>query len=350
MADLPDLRLHVTLAPVADLWARLSRGPQAVARRAALQALEALSGIVDERVVPQLLADRLTDRLQEAGGEALVREPMGWLLGRGLVQRQACADPRCDDGIRLDTGSDCPRCEDVVQVRRAWRSRITAEADERMPGADSAARRDVIEAGLRRRALIEAEDAAIRRAKAEAEQGRRQAACAAAEARVQTEHKFAAVAEALLQAEPCADCGAQRSGGLCEACGYRRETPCLAAEAGLITAAWSAALGDADDVQAVAAAVQAALPDYRQKALAMPARTPEAEAEARRAYATEQGRRQYRRDPDGPLAAAAARQAAEQARERTAHHLLATRLEQLRELERGRIAAATPRPRSERTD
>ncbi|WP_331743023.1 helix-turn-helix domain-containing protein (plasmid) [Streptomyces sp. NBC_01136] len=306
------------------------------------------------------LADRLTDRLEEAGGGALVREPMGWLLGRGMVHRQACPDPRCDDGIRLDTGSNCPRCEDVVQVRRAWRSQITAEVDERMPGAALAGRRAAIEGGLRRRAVIEAEDAAIRHAKAE----RRQAACAAAEARVQTEHKFAAVAEALLQAEPCADCGAQHSSGLCEACGYRRETRRLAAEAGLIAAVWSADLRDADDVQAVAAdvraslerdaaaaqerflqlmdpaeieadqqrvdtclafnalqAVQAALPEYRRAALAMLARTPEAEAEARRAYATEQGRRQHRRYPDRPVAVTAAEQAADTARERTAQHL-----------------------------
>ncbi|MEU1568624.1 hypothetical protein ABZ504_51510, partial [Streptomyces mirabilis] len=383
VADLPDLGLRVALAPVADLWARLSRGQQAVARRAALQALEALSGIVDERVAPQLLADRLTDRLDEAGGEALVREPMGWLLGRGLVQRSACPDPRCDDGIRLGTGGDCPRCEDVVQGRRAWRSRITAEVDERMPGADSAGRRAAIESGLRRQSVIEAEDAAIRRAKAEAEQSCRQAACAVAEARGQTEHKSAAAAEALVPAESCADCGAQHSSGLCEACGYRREARRLVAEAGLIAAAWSADLGDAVGVQVVVAdvraslerdaaaaqerflrlmdpaeieadrqgvdtclafnalqAVQAALPEHRQKALAMLTRTPEAESEARRAYVTEQGRRQHRRCPDGPVAVTAAEQAADMARERTAQHLLATRLGRLRELTGGRADAA----------
>ncbi|MFE5372784.1 hypothetical protein [Streptomyces mirabilis] len=106
VADLPDLRLRVALAPVSWLWSQLSRGQQKVASRAISQALDVLEGICSPEAAPQLLADRLTDRLQEVRGEALVREPMGWLLRRGLVQRQACSDRRCDDGIRLDTGAD----------------------------------------------------------------------------------------------------------------------------------------------------------------------------------------------------------------------------------------------------
>ncbi|MGW4982091.1 hypothetical protein [Streptomyces mirabilis] len=87
-------------------------------------------------------------------------------------------------------------------------------------------------------------------------------------------------------------------------------------------------------------AVRATLPEYRQKALAMLARTPEAEAEARRAYVTEQGCRQHRQCPDGPVAVTAAEQAADRARERTAQHLLATRLGQLHELTGDRVDAA----------
>ncbi|MEU9575624.1 hypothetical protein AB0D62_38560 [Streptomyces massasporeus] len=41
-----------------------------------------MSGIVDPKAAPRVLAARLTDRLEEVGGEALVRDPMGWLLGR----------------------------------------------------------------------------------------------------------------------------------------------------------------------------------------------------------------------------------------------------------------------------
>ncbi|MFF4732861.1 hypothetical protein ACFY3M_48080 [Streptomyces mirabilis] len=364
VGDLQDLDLRVALAPVAGLWSRLSRGQQAVVHRAALQALEVLSGIVDERVAPQLLADRLTDRLEEVGGEALVREPMGWLLGPALVQRQACADPRCDDKIRLDTGDDCPTCGNVIQVRRVWRSRITDEVDERMPGADPAARRAAIEAGLRRRAVIEAEDAAIRRAKAEAEKVRVRAGRAAA-----------AAAEAVREGRACADCGAVRSAGLCEECGYRRRKEDLVTQAVLTVAAWSADLADPCSVAAVAAdvqtqlergmadareqllalmgpdgldddpsarasclaftelqAVEEAVPGHRATALMMLARSPEAEAEAKRAYDTEKGRRQHRLSPDGPIAVAAAEQASDAARERAAQYLLAARLEKLRAL------------------
>ncbi|OIJ92353.1 hypothetical protein BIV23_38645 [Streptomyces monashensis] len=77
--------------------------------------------------------------------------------------------------------------------------------------------------------------------------------------------------------------------------------------------------------------VQQALPKYRSSALGRPGRTEEAEAEARRAYKTEQGRRWYKHNPNGADAVAAATKAADAARERTAEYLLATRLEQLRE-------------------
>ncbi|MET9871073.1 MULTISPECIES: hypothetical protein [unclassified Streptomyces] len=74
----------------------------------------------------RLLADRLTGRLEEAGGEALVRTPYGRLIRRALVQRPACSDQRCDDGIRLDTGGDCAN---VIHIRRARRARIAAEVE-----------------------------------------------------------------------------------------------------------------------------------------------------------------------------------------------------------------------------
>ncbi|AGP51812.1 hypothetical protein [Streptomyces rapamycinicus] len=60
-------------------------------------------------------------------------------------------------------------------------------------------------------------------------------------------------------------------------------------------------------------------------------RTEEAEAQARRAYATEQNRRWFRAHPNGADTVAAAAKAADTARERTAEYLLATRLEQLHE-------------------
>ncbi|EPH42678.1 hypothetical protein ABT390_21765 [Streptomyces aurantiacus] len=150
-------------------------------------------------------------------------------------------------------------------------------------------------------------------------------------------------------------------------------------EAGLVAATWSAALDDADDVAAVTArvrasveadiaqarreflalvepggrdadpalaasalafaalrAVEQAAGEYRRCALAMLGRTPEAGAEARRAYVIEQNRRWFRANPNGADAVAAAAKAADAARARTAQYLLATRLEQLR------VQAAAP--------
>ncbi|MBT2511730.1 hypothetical protein J7I98_39365 [Streptomyces sp. ISL-98] len=181
VADLPDLRLRVALAPVAWLWAQLTRGQQGVARRAVEQGLKVLDGIAGPESAPRLLADRLTDRLEEAGGEALVREPLGWLLGRGLVQRQACTDLRCDDGIRLDTGASCEMCSNQRHVRRAWRAKITAEVDTQMPGTDPAMRQTAIEERLRHQVALEAENVMWRRQQAEAGRARRQAARAKAE-------------------------------------------------------------------------------------------------------------------------------------------------------------------------
>ncbi|MFD0005101.1 hypothetical protein ACFVJ4_22125 [Streptomyces sp. NPDC127178] len=156
-------------------------------------------------------------------------------------------------------------------------------------------------------------------------------------------------------------------------------------EAGLVAATWSAALDDADDVAAVTArvraslesdierarreflalmepggldadpilaasalafaelqAVQQALSEYRSSALGWLGRTPEAEAEPRRAYATEQNRRWFRANPNSPDAVAAATKASDAARERTAQHLLTARLEHLHERAPIRTDTAAP--------
>ncbi|WP_405477734.1 hypothetical protein [Streptomyces canus] len=74
-----------------------------------------------------LLVGWLTgDRLAETGGEALVDRPYPWLIRRGLVQRQACSDRRCDGGIRLDTGGECGNCNNVIHIRRARRAKMIA--------------------------------------------------------------------------------------------------------------------------------------------------------------------------------------------------------------------------------
>ncbi|WP_413804249.1 hypothetical protein [Streptomyces sp. OE57] len=370
-----DLGLRVALGPVAWLWERLNGWQQHQVEEATKRELGRLKNLLMQPdAAPQLLADRLTDRLEEAGGEALVRSRYGWLIRRGLVQRPACSDMRCDDGIRLDTGGECENCGNVIHLRRARRARVAAQVDRELPGLEVDQRRQVLEDRLRQQAALDAEDFVWRREQAAAEQARQDAARAAAQERAERERAIGAAAEAVRRAVPCEDCGQERSAGLCEACGYRRRAEALTVEVGMVAATWSADLDapdavaavtarvresletdiatavrafmelvepgelDADPVAAASAlafaalqAVQQAASEYRRCALAMLGRTEEAEAEARRAYATEQKRRWFRANPNGADAVAAATKAADAARERTAEYLLATRLEQLHE-------------------
>ncbi|MFR0367585.1 hypothetical protein [Streptomyces sp. MCC20] len=383
--DLPkDLGLRVALGPVAWLWAGLNRWQQDQVVAAVNAELERLKDLLMQpEGAPRLLADRLTDRLEEVGGEARVSSPFGWITRRGLVQRPACSDVRCDDGIRLDTGGDCDNCGNVIHIRRARRVQLAADIDRELPGLGVAERRRVLEDRLREYAVVEAEDFVRRREQALAERARREAARAAARERGEREREEAAAAEAVRQELPCGDCGQGRSAGLCEACGLRRRTEAAIVEAGLVAATWAADLDDAADVATVAAhvrstleadieathqqflglmepgeleadpvaaasvlafnacqTVEQALPEYRSSALRRLGHTPEAEEEARRAYRTEQNRRWFRANPNGADAVAAATTAADAARECTAEYLLTVRLEQLRE----RTADRTEQP------
>ncbi|CAM5674433.1 hypothetical protein SGRIM128S_07559 [Streptomyces griseomycini] len=214
---LGDLRVRIALAPVTGLWSRLTAAQRAIALRAADQALHVLSGIVGPEAAPQVLAHRLADRLQETGGEALVREPMGWLLGRGLVQRPACPDPRCDDSIRLDTGTDCPSCANIAHIRRMLRTRIAAQVGSQMPCSDPATCRAETERRLREETALEEQRAQIRRTHAEREIEQRQQALARRRALEQE-------AELVRRQAPCVDCGLPEAAGLCPACSSRRRT------------------------------------------------------------------------------------------------------------------------------
>jgi hypothetical protein len=388
-----DLGLRVALGPVAGLWEQLSGWQQGRVEEAAKAELARLEGLLAlPGGAPRLLADRLTDRLQETGGEALVNKPYPWLIGRGLVQRQACTDRRCDDGIRLDTGGECENCGNVVHIRRARRAKIAAQIDRELPGLSEGERRRVLEERLREQAAIEAEGLVRRREQARAEQARRDAARAAAQEQAERERAAAAAAEAVRQALPCEDCGQNQAAGLCEACDHRRQTETLIGEAGLLAAAWSADLTDLGKVAAVVAEVrtaignsiatawqeflqitdvamleanpqaaedayafaafqtaQQAVQEYQDNALAMLGRTEEAEAEARRAYKAEQGRPWFQHNPNGADAIAAATKAADTARERVAEYLLTVRLEQLRKQQAAaRTETAAPAPWTDR--
>ncbi|MEU0031701.1 hypothetical protein [Streptomyces sp. NPDC006335] len=241
VADLGDLRLQVALAPVAYLWGQLRRGQQAVAVRAVERALGDLSGIVEAKAAPGVLAARLADRLEEVGGEALVRDPMGWLLGRGLVQRPACPDLRCDDGIRLDSGTDCPTCANIVHMRRALRARVASRVEAEMQASDPAARRAEAERRLREETVLDEQRAQVRRARAAREVEHRQQAIARRRALEEG-------SELARRQAPCADCGLPGSAGLCPVCSYRRRTEELVREAIDLAVAVRADLLDADAI------------------------------------------------------------------------------------------------------
>lgn len=361
-----DLRLQVALAPVADLWKKLDHSRQTVVQRAAERALGTLSGLVDPGSAPQLLADRLADRLVEADGEAGVREPVSWLLGRGLVQRQMCGDRRCDDGIRLDTGGDCPGCTAKVAERRAVRARIRAETDARIPDAGAAVRQAAFEKGLRQRTAFEAGLARARQTRAADEVEVRRAAVAR---RREAEES----AELRRRAAACGECGTPGAAGLCPRCTYRRRAEALAQEAVDLVVAVRADFDDAAQVAALTLRCRAdtrallaeacrrsshgdeALAAFTAPQIARRIRDgrrasalrglfvgAEAEAEAAAVYDTV-----LRRWPHGHRAA---EEAAEEARSRTAHYLLERRLGQLRVLrvrmEAGRVPLRQARLRS----
>ncbi|MEU5810949.1 hypothetical protein [Streptomyces sp. NPDC047718] len=373
--ELPaDLDLRVALAPVSWLWTKLNRWQQDRVVKAAKAELAQLRQVLEwAGQAPSALAARLTSRLEETGGEALIARPYGWITRRGLVRRPSCSDVRCDDGIRVDTGADCDNCANILHSRRAWRVRIAAEVDQELPGLETDARYREIEARMRRHAEAEAADLVARQAEAREQAERRAAARAEAEAQALVERERAAAEAAAKQAVACEDCGRERSAGLCEACDHRRQTEALIGKAGLLAAAWSA---DPTDQVAVAAAVaevrtaiedataaswaqfqqitdpadlaaagpdavedaaahnafltaESAAAEYRHEALVMLGRSEEAQAEARKAYATELAKPWFQALPDSDDAQRAATEAAAKAQTRTAEHLLAVRLEQL---------------------
>ncbi|MEU9298503.1 hypothetical protein [Streptomyces sp. NPDC048266] len=373
--ELPaDLDLRVALTPVSWLWTKLNRWQQDRVVKATKAELAQLRQVLEwAGQAPSVLAVRLTFRLEETGGEALIARPFGWITHRGLVRRPSCSDVRCDDGVRLDTGADCGNCANVLHSRRAWRVWVAAEVDRELPGLETDAWYRETEARMRRHAEAEAADFVARQAEARERAAERAAARAEAEAQAAIERERAAAEAAVRQAVACEDCGRERSAGLCEPCDHRRQVEVLIGEAGRLAATWSAAPTDPVAVAAVAAEVRTAIeaaiaaewaqfqqitgpadleaagPDavedaaahnamltaesafaeYRHEALVMLGRSEDAQAEARKAYATELAKPWHRAMPDSDDAQRAATEAAVKAQTRTAEHLLAVRLEQL---------------------
>nr|BAK19824.1 putative TRA1 protein [Streptomyces rochei] len=142
---LPPEDLRAVLAPVDLVWARLERpAARRIVEAAVRGELTTVEGFAGRADAPQVLADRLARRLAEqlrTGGP--ITDPVGWLLARGLPQRQECGDALCDDRVLLDTGRDCHRCEERREDRRAQRRKVAAGVDAALPHASEGERRAV---------------------------------------------------------------------------------------------------------------------------------------------------------------------------------------------------------------
>ncbi|MEU0664246.1 hypothetical protein [Streptomyces lavendulocolor] len=147
---LPPEDLRAVLAPVDLVWARLERPAArrlvAAAARSELARVVGFAGRADgPRVLAGRLARRLADQMRLAGP---IKDPVGWLIGLALPQRQQCGDARCDDRVLLDSGQDCPRCEDRQADRQAQRRAVAAAFDAAMPHASETERRAATEQRL----------------------------------------------------------------------------------------------------------------------------------------------------------------------------------------------------------
>ncbi|MFJ3883035.1 hypothetical protein ACIPW5_37010 [Streptomyces sp. NPDC090077] len=147
---LPPEDLRIVLAPVDLVWARLERrGARKLVEASARSELERVVGFAGRMDAPQVLADRIARRLEDqirlAGP---IKDPVGWLIGLALPQRQRCGDVRCDDRVLLDSGRDCPHCAEKQDDRRDQRRTVATAVDAAMPGASEAERRAVTEQQL----------------------------------------------------------------------------------------------------------------------------------------------------------------------------------------------------------
>ncbi|MGW9423789.1 hypothetical protein ACWGSU_20810 [Streptomyces koyangensis] len=146
-ATLPPLDVRGVLGPVRWLWAKIERsGARTTVVRRTRAALDELAEIVGPDQAAPALTARLTRRLHNQGGEALVTDPAAWIIGRGLPQQHTgCGDARCDGGHRLDTSTGCEACADRHADRQALRRQAAAAVDARHPHLTGAARRTAIE-------------------------------------------------------------------------------------------------------------------------------------------------------------------------------------------------------------
>ncbi|WP_127452954.1 hypothetical protein [Streptomyces sp. B29(2018)] len=236
-AALPE-GLEAVLAPVRGIWERIVR-PAArrhVAAAVRVQ-LGVVRGIVGPQAAEQVLAERLERRIDQQMGRP-VNDPVGWILGRGLIQRAWCWSELCDEGRRMDSGGDCPSCQVLIGDRRGLRARIAAETARELAGAQPQVLQAEIEKRLNAAVALEAAQQAVRRKRALVQQEAR------ARAVEQRRAEYAAAERARLAA-PCADCGLPDAAGRCLSCTQRRSVERLVAEAVDLAVMARADLGDA---------------------------------------------------------------------------------------------------------
>ncbi|MEV8309121.1 hypothetical protein AB0P36_17645 [Streptomyces flavidovirens] len=346
--------LEAVLAPVETVWGRLNRMGARHRVTAAVHAeLAQLRGTFGPQSAEKILTKRLRRRAA-AQGHVAVSDPAGWLIGRALPRRSACYDARCDDGWRMDTGAECTACQLLHTDRRLLRRQVAAQVTDELATVPPQQRKKAFENRLREQFVLESSLRVLRNERAAVERSAREAAVA--ECRAQRE-----AAEAARQMLPCAACGRAEAGGLCQVCTHAQATEGLIAEAvDTAVAAWAAPSDPVGQRQAEARAeakirakveqamaecraqggyrettsligkltAESAAEKYRRSALALLARSPEAEVEAREAKAAELRRSHLYSSAEA--ARAAAKEAARAARWRTAQHLLNDRISRVR--------------------
>ncbi|MCX5355611.1 hypothetical protein [Streptomyces mirabilis] len=147
---LPPEDLRMILAPVRLVWARLDRpAARRLVEAATRSELKRVIGFAGRTDGPQVLADRLARHLENQMRLGRpITDPVGWLIGLALPQRQQCGDVRCDDRVLLDSGQDCPRCAEKQADRRDQRRAVAAAVNATMPGASETERRAATEQQL----------------------------------------------------------------------------------------------------------------------------------------------------------------------------------------------------------
>ncbi|MFE7753181.1 hypothetical protein [Streptomyces sp. NPDC057428] len=343
--------LERVLDPVRLEWARIGHAGGRIRVRVALKAeLRRLAGVVGSEQAPVVLAERLERRLAAQHGER-VREPVGWLLSRGLPQRAECYATACDDQVRMDTGLVCPSCELLIGDRRALRHQVVQAVAAELPRMAPAEAKAEVERRLSREVALRAARDAVRRERAVVERARREVVWA--RQREELDWEKAELAE-----RACEECGVPEAAGLCPVCSHNRTVREAVEQAAQVAAAVKGPVKDLGVVAGRLAACRGRLEGevdrvtgrlrregMPEAAVAWEARnlaeellraeraravdalldSAEAQAEAERVFAIERAR------GSGELQA---RATAEQARQRSAKLLLAQRLGQVRAADR----------------